>query len=110
MPVHKIELIPGGVRVYKDSIQFFEGRASDFPGNAEAKAAALKVAFQDWFDVRIPRADLVADDPDKMTDPALPNIFWDGTDLLSRSVEVTDVVITGSGQNVAVNVALKRIR
>ena len=88
MPVHKVTLVPGGVRVYTDATTYFEGKASDFPGNRAAKAAALKAALQDWLDVRQPIADLPSDDPDKTTDPARPDLSWDGVDLVGRAVRV----------------------
>lgn len=109
MPVHKIQLVPGGIRVYTDANIYFEGVAADFPGNRAAKEAALKVALQDWLDVRQPISDLPDDDPDKTTDPARPDLFWDGGDLVGRGVLVTDVTITGAGQNVEVSVSLVRV-
>jgi len=109
MPIHKVELVPGGVRVYTDPATFFEGKAADFPGNVAAKAAAMKIALQDWFDVRQPIADLPSDDPDKATDPARPDLFWDAGELVGRAVLVTDVTVTGTGPSTAVNVALRRV-
>jgi hypothetical protein len=111
MPVHRVttQFTPGGIRIYSDVNTYFEGRASDFPGNRAAKAAALKIALQDWLDVRQPISGLPSDDPDKTTDPARPDLFWDNGDLVGRSVLVTSVTITGSGPSTAVNVELRAI-
>ncbi len=109
MPVHKVQLVPGGVRVYTDPNTFFEGRASDFPGNAAAKAAALKVALQDWLDDIQLIADLPDDDPEKVADPATTRRFWRGLEIVSHEVEVTDVTITGAGPSTQVNISLRRV-
>ncbi|KKK74697.1 hypothetical protein LCGC14_2881190, partial [marine sediment metagenome] len=52
--------------------------------------------------------DLPDDDPDKTTDPARPDLFWDAGDLVGRAVVVTDVTVTGRGPSTAVNIALRR--
>lgn len=108
MPVHSVSFIPGGIRVCVAANNCVEFLASDFPGNREAKAAALKVALQDWFDFRQPVVDLPDDDPDKTADPARPDLFWDGGDLVGRGVVVMDVTITGMGPSTTVNVELER--
>ena len=109
MPVHSVSLIPGGVRGCVASNNCIEFRARDFPGNRAAKAAGLKLALQDWLDVRQPIADLSDDDPDKTIDPARPDLFWDAGDLVGRAVRVADVTLTGSGPRTEVIIALRRV-
>ena len=109
MPVHKVELIPGGVRVYTDTQTLFEGKSRDYPGERPEKIAAMKTELQDFLDTRQPRSSLPLDDPDKIADPGRADLFWDGTDLVGRGVIVTDVTITGTEPDTEVSVSLRRV-
>ena len=66
------------------------------PGSRATKGVALKNLVQAFLDVRIPRASLPSDDPDKLADPARPGLFWDGADLVARPVLVVSVVWDGT--------------
>ena len=60
------------------------------PGSPEA-IEAIRAFIQDSHDERTTLNQLPVDDPDRTTDPARPELFWDGpgqpgnTDLVSRS-------------------------
>ena len=103
MPIHAIDTLPAGdfrtgtIGLWPSAdnhrtVNVATVRSS-LPGsqrnNATLVAAAVQKSLQDLFDVRIPRASLPLDDPDLLSDPARPNLFWDGTDLVGRSVKVT---------------------
>ncbi len=109
MPVHSVSFIPGGLRVCVSANKCMEFKASDFPGNRDAKAAALKQTLQDWLDVRQPISGLPVDDPDKTIDPARPDLFWDGSDLVGRGVLVASVTVTGAGPSTEIVVGLRRV-
>lgn len=116
MPIHKIErnitgINDGVIRLWLDSVisvditiaetrQTLVGPPRDDPIQIAAKATAL---LQDRLDVHIPLTDLpngvatgdVAEniDPDRFTDPARPNLFWQNVDgityLIGRSIVAT---------------------
>ena len=77
---------------------FFEILYADIPGNSwnQNRLNKFTQRAQDLIDVRIPLADLPADDPAKTTDPARPDQFWDGTDLVGRNVIISEVFFDGS--------------
>ena len=62
-------------------------------------ALALKQILQMQFEIRIKVRNLPSDDPDKNTDPAQPDIFWEGhggnKDLVVRSLIVDEVTWDG---------------
>lgn len=58
-------------------------------------AAQMQRMLQDRIDYRVPRSSLPNDEPTKAADPAKPNIFWDGGDIVSRSEIVTISVVDG---------------
>ncbi len=64
----------------------------DIPGNSwnSQRLKKLVTQIQDLIDVRTPLADLPIGDPDKTTDPGLPNHFWDSGDLVARSIVIRD--------------------
>lgn len=65
----------------------------DIPGNSWNPQRLAKFAEQanELLTLRIPLADLPADDPDKTTDPnRYPLLYWDGADLCSRTVEISN--------------------
>ena len=72
--------------------------------NVAAVVEAVRKALQASLDVRIPRTSLPLDDPDLISDPARPDLFWDGTDIVGRSVLVT---LSWSGN--AYNLTLQRV-
>jgi hypothetical protein len=107
--MHKVELVPGAnfqsgtVRVWLASDRFVEITAAEarqaLQGNARNDpvriAAVATSLLQSRVDTRIPRTSLPPDDPARLTDPARPNFFWDGLDLVAREGVVT-VLWTGA--------------
>lgn len=104
MPVHAVDPLPapGDFRTGEIGVWFSSSNRklvnigqvrSAMPANrrnnAAAVVAAVQQALQNALDVRIPRASLPLDDPDLLTDPARPDLFWDGPDLVGRSVLAT---------------------
>jgi len=57
--------------------------------------AAFETILQAELDTRIPRSSLPDDEDTKFTDPAQPNFFWDGDDLVARSETITIEFIDG---------------
>ena len=70
---------------------------SSITGNTwtRQRLSRLVAAIQAGFDNVQPIADLPADDPDKTTDPARANVFWDGADIVYRGVFVHSPVVDG---------------
>ena len=68
-------------------------------GTPEDRAADLQSKIEAELDTRTPLSSLPDDDPDKTMDPAQPKQFWDGDDLIGKSIEVT-VSPLGDGYNV----------
>ncbi len=72
------------------------------PGTKDEKASAFIPFLQDKLDFKQKLNTLSIDDPDRTTDPALPNLFWEGpgqpgnTDLVGRSDVVENVIWDGS--------------
>jgi hypothetical protein len=60
-------------------------------GSGSKKAAALEAAVQALFDNRLSLVSLPLDDPDKVTNPDLPNIFWS---LADGTAELNPVLAT----------------
>lgn len=103
MPIQSIERLYDeqdveiGIRlngVGKDG--FFEVLYANIPGNSwnQNRLNLFTQRAQQLIDYRIPLADLPADEPTKTVDPARPDFFWDGTDIVSRSVIISDVSFT----------------
>lgn len=113
MPVHKVERSGATIRVYTSADRFFEARIGDYPGAPAKKVATATLDFQDWLDNRQPLDELPDDDPDKYTDPARPDLFWEERDgityLVSRGVLAT-VVYSGHGANLKYSIRLRRAR
>ncbi len=57
-------------------------------------ADAMITLLQLDIDVRYPQTDLHPDDPARLADPALPYMYWDGSDVVER---VTVVEVTHDG-------------
>jgi len=100
MPVHKIVSNDTRVQVWMDS----SGPRSDFDivqllidhgANHHAVAAVIKSRMQQDIDVRIKRTDMPREDEARQSNPNRPDFFWDGPDLVARSVIVEDVVWNG---------------
>ena len=103
MPVHAIDPLPSGdfrtgaIGVWVSSSDrrsvSIAATRSAMPGNQRNNlalvAAAVQTALQNALDVRFARSSLPLDDPDLLIDPARPDLFWDGTDLVGRSVLVS---------------------
>ncbi len=71
-------------------------------GSNALKSEDMKARLQNFLDVRIPLADLPDDDPDKTTDPARPDLFWDKGDLVGRGCVITDVFWDGERFGVSI--------
>ncbi len=66
-------------------------------GWSRARLDGLRDALQAAIDLRVARADLPDDDPDKAADPALgERLFWDGGDLVARAAVVESVAFDGA--------------
>ena len=98
MPVHRIllnEIEDGTGRKFMEvfltsdrSLRLFYDTLPNPPGQ---KMQVIQQTFQDFFDVRIARVDLPDDEPDKVSDPNTKRAFWDGTDIVYRTKQVTKV-------------------
>lgn len=69
----------------------------DIPGNSWNPQRLAKFAERanELLTYRQPIASLPDDDPDKTTDPNnYPKAYWDGTDLCSRSITISDVTFS----------------
>lgn len=64
-------------------------------GDDNIRSDDMKIRLQNFLDVSIPLADLPNDDPDKTTDPARPDLFWDKGNLVGRGCVITNVVWDG---------------
>lgn len=101
MPVHKVESDGSRIKLWIDS----RGPHSDLDivqmlidqgGDKRKVAALIKQQMQDAIDVRIPLDRLPKEDPARQSNPNRPDFFWDGRDLVARSVIVEDVVWDGA--------------
>ena len=70
---------------------------ADVPGNSWNQNRLNKgiEALQNLIDQRTLRTDLPADDPARISDPARPDWFWEGSDIVARPVVVSDPVWDG---------------
>ena len=67
---------------------------ASIPGNGwnQNRLNKLTEAVQNLIDVRIPLNDpSLADDPDALVDPARPDFFHDGGNLVARPVTISDL-------------------
>src|SRR5210317_2053738 len=64
---------------------------ADIPGNSwnANRLAKFEERANQLLTKRQPIASLPDDDPDKTTDPARPDFFWDGSDLVARPVIIS---------------------
>ncbi len=51
-------------------------------------AQAMTILLQQQIDVRYPVTDLPPDDPLRLADPAMPHVFWEGSDVVERATVV----------------------
>jgi len=108
MPIHAIERIYDtsdppveiGVRLVgigeNGVIEFLY---SDIPGQSwtPARIEIARQWVQDRIDVRFDRATLPPDDPMIVNgDPALLWLFWDGTDVVVRTMAITNITFDGN--------------
>lgn len=78
---------------------FMEILYADIPGNSwnQNRLNKFMARAQDLIDVRIPldsdvfKEEGIVVDPDALVDPARPDFFHDGGDLVSRSIIISDV-------------------
>ncbi len=105
MSVHKIVANADGIEIWPDS-RFSNKRTSTETDvkdklppqdkNDKTKIAAqMKIDLQNSIDHRDLRADMPSDDPAIISDPARPDFFWDGDDLVARAVIVESVTWDG---------------
>jgi len=78
---------------------FFEAIYADIPGNSwnQNRLDMFTARAQDLIDIRIPLDDpSLIDDPagPNGSDPARPEFFWDGGDLVARPIIISDVTFT----------------
>ena len=78
---------------------FIEIIYADIPGNSwnPQRLVGFTVKAQEFIDVRIPLDDpSLIDDPagPNGSDPARPDFFWDGGDLVARPIIISDVTFT----------------
>ena len=99
MPIHSIQLneIEQGtgrkfMRICLSSNNCLTLYYNTLPNPKGQKQLIIQSTFQDFFDVRQPISGLPLDDPDLTTDPNRKSLFYDGTDLVGRSVKVAKVV------------------
>ena len=79
---------------------------ADIPGNSwnQNRLDLFVARANDLLVTRIPLADLPADDPDKTTDPDdYPWLYWDGGDLCSRTIEVSNATFVDNQLNFTVS-------
>ena len=71
---------------------------ADIPGNSwnANRLAKLVERAQQLIDKRVPLTDLPADDPDRLADPGLPHLFWDGADLVARQCIIENATWDGT--------------
>lgn len=108
MPIGRIErLVDGGgvdigIRLHGVSGRNRDGVVqvlyADVPGgpwNTQRRTAFI-VLMQLAMDVPVPRgrADMF-DDPDGLTDPGRPDVFHDGTDVIYRTIRISDPIWHG---------------
>lgn len=93
MPVHSITTTKDSIIIWPSGSEENKVTAikSDFTGDQSKVEADVKKSLQDNLDNRQLIADLPDDDPDKVSDPGLPYLFWDGSFLVGRSVVVENV-------------------
>ena len=107
MPVHKIERVGDTWKIWKDSGGSDDLVAVVVEGSAANAAIITNFYQRNLFDVRTPLADLPSTASEKTVDPARPDYFWDGADLVSRAVGLT---ITWDGLDYQINLVRLRVR
>ena len=78
----------------------------DIPGSSwnPQRLAGFVAKANELLTLRIPLADLPADDPDKTTDPNdYPWLYWDGGDLCSRTITISDATFVNNELNFTVS-------
>jgi len=96
MPVHRIEGLADGVRLWFDAATSVESR---LPSNMRRRPLAEREAWlrddlQTKCERRVAKADIPQDDPDLTRDPALDgreDARFDGDDIVLRRVTVASV-------------------
>ena len=106
MPVHKIEYEGEFPVIWPSADKRVDLTGVTIVGPRAAKSDRIKLALQTLLDYRVPRSSMPDDEPTKTADPAQPNFFWDGGDIVARSVIVEAAVWDGE----RFSVTLKRAR
>lgn len=97
MPVQSLEITDTYIEIARaGNVLRFE--FASFPGGANTPGKRrdhIIAIVQSWLDTRQRLSDLPADDPDKTTDPARPDLFWEGqggnAELVARSIVIEGV-------------------
>lgn len=92
MPIHHMANNGSTISIRRGSTNLvdlvIEEIRQSLPGNQQADndalAAKLTTTLQSLIDVRQRINQLPRDDPDRDTDPARPDLFWDGQYLVGR--------------------------
>ena len=95
MPVHKIEYEGEFPVLWLSADKRIDLTGVKIVGPHTAKADRIKLALQTLIDHRVPRSSLDSDEETKFIDPARQDFFWDGNDVVARSVIVEAVVWDG---------------
>ena len=85
-----------GIRLYgagEHPSGYMEIMYADIPGNSwnPQRLAKFQEVAQQRIDFRVARSTLPDDEPTKTVDPARPDYFWDGNDIVARSVIISDL-------------------
>lgn len=88
MPVHKIVCDSEKVQIWSSVGKYVEVLYSALSGTRLEQAEQLVALLQDLLDYKQRITTLTHDDPDRSIDPARPELFWDGSFLVSRPVLV----------------------
>jgi len=94
MPVFKVEVDSQEIRIWPDAntMNVFPIAGVVMPDSQEKADAIAEFIQENWFDNRERLNSIPNDAPERNTDPARPDYFWDGdgnpasTDLVSRSI------------------------
>ncbi len=103
--VHKIIASADGIEIWPDSREANKRSSTETDvktrlliGEREDKTKVselMRQELQEEWDHRVARSRMPQDDPAVISDPRRPDFFWDGDDLVARSVIVESVTWDG---------------
>lgn len=108
MPIRAIERITNeqgeeiGIRLLGVGANgIIEVLYKDIPGNSwnQNRLNQFTQRAQNFIDQRIAKTSLSTDDPARLEDPARPDFFWDGNDLVARPILISNVSWDGNKLN-----------